>query len=135
MSNRYLLLAALPGLFFNLAAQDTASPYIGKTACGECHTAKLQSQSKSAHARALRPPQPTDPAFVALRRSGNLAQWAFGAGSKAITWVSQTGEDTIAEHGLSYYTATKTLAVTPAITFKEAIDTVAEVMLQAPQLY
>jgi len=34
------------------------------------------------------------------------------------------------------YTATKNLTgVTPVITFKEAIDTVAEVMLQSPQLY
>jgi len=113
VSYRYLLLAALPGLFIDLVAQDTASPYIGKTACGECHAAKFQSQSKSEHARALRPPQPTDPIFATLRRSGSLAQWAFGAGAKAITWVSQTGEDTIAEHGLSYYTATKTLALTP----------------------
>ncbi|MBV8096038.1 MAG: tetratricopeptide repeat protein, partial [Acetobacteraceae bacterium] len=40
-------------------------------------------------------------------------QWAFGAGAKATTWVTQTGEDTIAEHGLTYYTATKALALTP----------------------
>ena len=44
---------------------------------------------------------------------GSHAQWAFGAGKKAMTWVSQTGEETVAEHGLSYYTATKSLGVTP----------------------
>ncbi|MBL8952519.1 MAG: DUF1592 domain-containing protein [Myxococcaceae bacterium] len=33
------------------------------------------------------------------------------------------------------YNTTKNLSVTPAVTFKEAIDTVAEVMLQSPQLY
>lgn len=32
------------------------------------------------------------------------------------------------------YATTKALAVTPAVTFREAIDTVAEVMLQSPQL-
>jgi hypothetical protein len=48
--------------------------------------------------------------------SGQLeshAQWAFGAGLKATTWVSQIGEETIAEHSLIYYTATKSLAMTP----------------------
>jgi tetratricopeptide (TPR) repeat protein/Zn finger protein HypA/HybF involved in hydrogenase expression len=32
---------------------------------------------------------------------------------KATTWVSQISGEEIAEHGLSYYTATKTLAITP----------------------
>ena len=32
---------------------------------------------------------------------------------KAITWASQTDDENFAEHGLSFYTATKSLAVTP----------------------
>ncbi len=42
-----------------------------------------------------------------------MLSWAFGAGVKARTWVTQTSEETIAEHGLSYYAATKSLALTP----------------------
>ena len=98
---RYLLLL----YFMPLAAQETG--YTGSSACRACHSAQFESQSKTAHARALRKAQPTDPG------PGNRAQWAFGAGLKATTWVSQTGDDKIAEHGLSYYTATKTLGMTP----------------------
>ena len=99
---------AIPATSFSacvLAAQDTG--YTGTSACRSCHPSQFASQSKSEHAQALRKALPTDPG------PGAKAQWAFGAGAKAITWVSQTGEDTIAEHGLTYYTATKSLAVTP----------------------
>jgi tetratricopeptide (TPR) repeat protein len=88
-----------------LAAQETG--YTGAAVCRSCHPSQFASQAKSEHARALRKALPTDPV------PGGKAQWAFGAGAKAITWVSQTGEDSIAEHGLTYYTATKSLAVTP----------------------
>jgi tetratricopeptide (TPR) repeat protein len=90
-----------------VAGQDTGPGYIGSSACRGCHASQFESQSNSEHAHALRRAQPTDPG------PGSRAQWAFGAGAKAITWVSQTGEETIAEHGLSYYAATKALAVTP----------------------
>ncbi len=73
--------------------------YVGSKACQKCHPDKFALQSKSEHARALAP--------------GQKAQWAFGAGDKAVTFVDQTGEDTIAEHGLSYYTATKSMGITP----------------------
>jgi tetratricopeptide (TPR) repeat protein/Zn finger protein HypA/HybF involved in hydrogenase expression len=105
-----LAVAAIVALAVPLAGQDTGSGYIGSATCGACHASRFESQSKTAHARALRPAKPTDPG------PGSHAQWAFGAGSKAITWVSQTGEDTIAEHGLSYYAATKMLARTPGHT-------------------
>jgi tetratricopeptide (TPR) repeat protein/Zn finger protein HypA/HybF involved in hydrogenase expression len=98
---RYLLvLYSVP-----LAAQEGG--YIGSSACRDCHPVQYESQSKTAHARALRKAQPTD------RGPGSRAQWAFGAGLKATTWVSQTSDENIAEHGLSYYTATKTLGITP----------------------
>ena len=88
-----------------LSAWD--SNYVGSSACRDCHPAQFESQSKTAHARALRKAQPTDPG------PGRRAKWAFGAGLKATTWVSQTSEETIAEHGLSYYTATRMLGITP----------------------
>ena len=92
------------------SGQNSSQDYVGSAVCGKCHEAQFQSQSKTGHARALRRGQPTDPG------PGSHAQWAFGAGVKARTWVSQTGEETIAEHGLSYYAATKSLAVTPGHT-------------------
>src|SRR6476660_5040312 len=94
------VLAVIP-----LAAQETG--YIGSSACRDCHTQRFESQSKTAHAGALRRAQPDDPG------PGATAQWAFGAGAKATTWVSQTGEDTIAEHGRTYYSAIKALGITP----------------------
>src|SRR3954471_5000837 len=90
-----------------VAAEDAASGYVGSKVCATCHVAQFESQSKTAHARALRRARPTDPG------PGSHAQWAFGAGVKATTWVSQTGEETIAEHGTSYYSASKSLALTP----------------------
>src|SRR3954451_12748918 len=98
---------AIPAILLcmGLAAQETG--YTGAAVCRSCHPSQFASQAKSEHARALRKALPTDPG------PGAKAQWTFGAGSKAITWVSQTGEETIAEHGLTYYTATKSLAVTP----------------------
>ena len=73
--------------------------YVGSKACQKCHADKFELQSKSEHAHALAP--------------GQKAQWAFGAGDKATTFVDQTGEETIAEHGLSYYAATKSMGITP----------------------
>ena len=43
-------------------------------------------------------------------------------GEKATTWVSQTGEDSVVEHGLSYYAATKSMRLTPG--HNSAADTV-----------
>ena len=93
-----------------VAGEDTASGYAGSAVCEKCHAARFESQSKTAHAHALRQAQATDPG------PGSHSQWAFGAGTKAVTWISQTGEETIAEHGLSYYAATKSLALTPGHT-------------------
>jgi predicted CXXCH cytochrome family protein len=79
--------------------------YAGSQACRSCHARQFESQSKTGHARAL-----------ARAADGSLGQWAFGAGLKAITWVSQSGEDAYVEHGMSYYSATKSMALTPGHT-------------------
>ncbi|HEY1950123.1 MAG TPA: tetratricopeptide repeat protein [Bryobacteraceae bacterium] len=89
------------------AAKDDGSDYAGSAACKSCHPEQFEQQSNTAHAHALRRAQPSDPS------PGSHAEWAFGAGVKATTWVTQTDEETAVEHGLSYYTATKSLAVTP----------------------
>ena len=93
-----------------LTVQGADPGYMGSAACGRCHPSQFGSQSKTAHAHALRRARATDPG------PGGHAQWAFGAGLKATTWVSQTSEDSIVEHGLSYYAATKSLALTPGHT-------------------
>src|SRR5947209_3409723 len=88
-----------------LMAAVLPAQYVGGKVCQGCHAVIFQSQSKTAHARAL-----------ALAPAGSPGHWAFGAGEKAITYVSQTGQDTIVEHGLSYYAATKAMGPTPGHT-------------------
>ncbi|HWE07250.1 MAG TPA: tetratricopeptide repeat protein, partial [Rhizomicrobium sp.] len=110
ISLRCFAIAVFAAWVAPLAAQDASSGYIGGAACGRCHASQFGSQSKTGHAHALRRAQPTDPG------PGSHAQWAFGAGAKATTWVSQTGEESIAEHGLTYYASTKSLALTPGHT-------------------
>jgi len=85
-----------------LLAPPAHAQYAGSKTCGTCHPDKLALQSKTGHARAL-----------AVAPEGSPGHWAFGAGEKATTWVSQRDEDTILEHGLSYYAATKKMALTP----------------------
>jgi tetratricopeptide (TPR) repeat protein len=83
----------------------TAAPpaqYVGSKVCRTCHAAKFESQSKTGHARAL-----------ALAPAGSPGRWAFGAGAKAITYVSQVDADWYVEHGKSYYPAAKSFAPTP----------------------
>ena len=83
-----------------------AADYAGSDACKACHPAEYAAQSKSAHARALAKGEP---------------EWAFGAGQQAITYVSQIDGDTYLEHGLSYYPATKSKALTPGHATSEGV--------------
>ena len=87
---------------FALSIGAAYAQYAGSNACRACHAAKFETQSKTGHARAL-----------AVAAPGSQGQWAFGAGEKATTWVSQTSDKTLAEHGMSYYSATKSMGITP----------------------
>ncbi|PWU07921.1 MAG: hypothetical protein C5B51_08740 [Terriglobia bacterium] len=107
ISFRYLAAPAIAVCLAPLPGQEPGSGYVGSAVCGKCHPSQFESQSKTDHAHALRRALPTDPG------PGGRAQWAFGAGVKATTWVSQTGEDSLVEHGLSYYSGTKSLGLTP----------------------
>jgi tetratricopeptide (TPR) repeat protein len=84
--------------------------YSGSEACRSCHPDEFARQSKSEHARAL-----------ALAPPGSPGHWAFGAGTKATTYVSQVTPDQYLEHGLTYYTATKSMALTPGHTNSEGL--------------
>ncbi|MCS7025799.1 MAG: cytochrome c family protein [Bryobacteraceae bacterium] len=77
-----------------------ASPeFAGSPICAGCHAEIAQTQAKTHHARAL--------------SEAPGGRWAFGAGAQAITYVSQSTEDTYVEHGLSWYRKIDGLALTP----------------------
>ena len=83
----------------------SANQYVGQQVCVRCHPDKVGQQRQTAHAHALAPAP-----------KGSPGQWAFGAGTKAITYVSQADHDSYIEHGLSYYPARKAMGVTPGHT-------------------
>lgn len=76
--------------------------YVGSQQCRQCHAEKFETQSRSDHAHALAPAPP-----------GSPGEWAFGAGAKAITYVSKIDPDTYVERARSYYASTKSMAPTP----------------------
>ena len=82
--------------------QRRPGAFSGSEACRSCHPDEFARQSKSEHARALALASPDSP-----------GHWAFGAGTKATTYVSRVAPDQYLEHGLTYYTATKSMALTP----------------------
>jgi hypothetical protein len=79
-----------------------AGDYAGGDACGSCHRAEFQSQSATAHARALLP---------AL--TGGPDRWAFGAGAQAITFVRRVDSRHYIEEPESWYRAIDGYARTP----------------------
>ena len=85
-----------------MAASPLWAQYVGSQACAECHPGQFASQSKTGHARAL-----------ALAPPGSPGRWAFGAGEKATTYVSQKDQNTYVEHGLTYYAGTRAFGPTP----------------------
>src|SRR4051794_21650807 len=90
-----------------LSAADSGS-YAGSQSCSPCHSAEYAAQSASGHARSLArmstqsKPQPQQP-----------AEWAFGAGSQAVTFVHQRDPDTYVELGQSWYSKISGFAATP----------------------
>src|SRR5260370_28048654 len=85
-----------------LFAAVAMGQYAGSEVCKPCHPAQFGAQLKTGHARAL-----------ARAPAGSAGQWAFGAGEQAITYVSQLDQDWYIEHGLSYYSKSRTMALTP----------------------
>src|SRR3984957_20697843 len=87
ISLRCLAALVIAGCAMPVAGQDSASGYAGSAVCGKCHAAQFESQSKTAHAHALRPAQATDAG------PGSHSQWAFGAGGGGgfLGWLSRAG--------------------------------------------
>jgi tetratricopeptide (TPR) repeat protein len=84
------------------SGQDSNQGYVGSKSCEVCHPLQAASHAQTGHARALK----KSPA-------GSPGEWAFGAGAKAITYVSRDGGQHYIEHGLSYYPGRKAMGITP----------------------
>lgn len=89
---------------------DQPNGYAGKEICRGCHPGEFSGHSQSGHARSLfrKGEHPRAGLF-----SGVEADWAFGAGTQAVTFVRMVDEDYYLELGLSWYRATGRLALTP----------------------
>lgn len=130
----------LPALALAPAVLLAASRYAGSAACAKCHPEQSAAHSRTGHARALsraehhpqrgewplaateasRPPRfrirfdrltariddGTDVLAVPL-------EWAFGAGTQAVTFVSRGDERNYLEHYLSYYARIRAFGPTP----------------------
>ena len=134
---------ALPLSAWDAAPDDRGGDYVGAAICAGCHKDQFEQQSRSGHARSLRPLSrhedlrslldgievEREPGYryrffveegeLRVTVSGGDArktvpvEWAFGAMEQAITFVSQVDEDRYVEHHLSYYAALQGLAPTP----------------------
>ena len=128
------------------SAQSTTQGYIGADQCGTCHAAKLAIQKQSDHAHSLARPADhalagqfaPDRKFIRADKyqfqfsfNGNQlhlqawddsqeinlpVEWAFGAGTQAVTFTSRVNSDWYLEHFLSYYSAARSYAATPGQT-------------------
>jgi hypothetical protein len=99
--------AAAAGL---LCASIAGAQFAGSAVCRNCHAEPYKQQSASAHAHALSKPAAHR---LASSFSGVKADWAFGAGGQAVTFVSRVDAESYLEHHLSYYPLSKVMAATP----------------------
>jgi hypothetical protein len=130
-------------LLWPWAALPQQDVWIGAKACGACHAATFARQSASAHARslyraALHPLAARfdsggafsrAPAFhlAVLASAGDVrfraddgryvtelpAEWAFGAGTQAVTFLSKVTAEMYLELALTYYADTGSFDLTP----------------------
>ena len=89
-------------LLLPLFTEAVCAQHVGSKRCQTCHPEQFALQSKSEHALALAPAKPGAP-----------GEWAFGAGLKAITYVSHIDEETYVERKETFYTSTKRMGITP----------------------
>lgn len=93
-----------------LSAWPAGAEYIGSAACRPCHLEQYEKQAKSGHFRALSIGKPQD-----------KADWAFGSGLQAITYVSRAGAEVYKELGLSWFKKTGKMALTPGHATTEGV--------------
>jgi hypothetical protein len=83
-----------------LLARFAPGQYAGSKSCAPCHPLQSASQAKTGHARSL-------------ASGGDKADWAFGAGDQAVTYVSRINDEFYLEHGLTWFAASKSMKITP----------------------
>ena len=91
--------------FFALACGPLAAAthsYAGAASCRKCHPGEFAAQQSSAHATALRRSKAPQP-----------GEWAFGAGTQAITFAARLNADNYVELGLTWYRQTGAFGLTP----------------------
>jgi hypothetical protein len=93
-----------------MLAGVAASQYAGSKTCQPCHPNQFANHAPTGHAHALSSKEKHKLASLFPSKTG---EWAFGAGTQAITFVGQVDEEHYLEHGLSWYAATKSLELTP----------------------
>jgi len=101
-ASHLLPLALLTAAAYGQGSDRSLAAFTGSKACESCHPSQAASHGQTGHARALK-----------KAPAGSPGEWAFGAGTKAITYVSRDGEQHYIEHGLSYYPGRKAMGLTP----------------------
>ena len=130
-------------LLFSMSAMAAGNSYVGAQVCGSCHPAQFSGQSRSGHAHALHraTEHPLAASFTpaaALERPPNFhfrfvrmpqgiqvqaddskyliklpADWAFGAGVHAVTFVGKASDQLYIEHSFTYYADSASFDLTP----------------------
>ncbi|MBL8175073.1 MAG: cytochrome c3 family protein [Bryobacterales bacterium] len=97
-------------LLFLLLAGTLSGQYAGRGACAGCHRKQSEGHERTGHARSLAVPSAHR---FAERFAGVKADWAFGAGEQAVTFVARRDDEHYVEQGLSWYAATGRMELTP----------------------
>ncbi len=138
---RAALVAVLPVICVSALCAENA--YVGALVCGSCHRSQFTGQSASGHAKALHRPvehalapdftpaasltRPPNFHFRFVRTPGGIevraddskhltrlpVDWAFGAGSHAVTFVGKASDELYLEHSFTYYSDSRSFDVTP----------------------
>jgi predicted CXXCH cytochrome family protein len=84
--------------------------FAGSGICRSCHQPQFSSHGNTPHAHSL-----ARSSQHRLRTAfpPDAGEWAFGAGDQGVTFVDQVDDDHYVERGLSYYSATKSMSLTP----------------------
>lgn len=95
---------------FLLLASSAGGQYVGERTCRGCHPKESGGHERTGHARSLAVPSahPFAAGFSAVE-----ADWAFGAGAQAVTFVRQRDDEHYVELGLSWYASSKRMELTP----------------------
>ena len=141
MGKAYWLVTLVPALCAAALCADSA--YVGAQVCGSCHPAQFAGQRTSGHAQALhraaehplaasftptaplgRPPnfhfrfvRTTQGIQVQADDSKYLMKlpvdWAFGAGTHAVTFVGKASDELYVEHSFTYFPDSPSFDLTP----------------------